>query len=69
MKYAHIISIGFTLTEVFAESVFLNKKEAIKALKENGFKFSKNDECYINTKYSLTQCAKIEKIELNKINL
>ncbi len=68
MKNVYIISIGFSTTEISSQSVYLTKKDAIKALKENMFKWSKSDNCFINTFYSLTQCAIIEKIKLNEFN-
>lgn len=68
MKNVYVISIGFTTTEINAQSVYLTKKDAIKALRENMFKWSKLDNCFINNFYSLTQCAIIEKFKLNEFN-
>ena len=68
MKKIYVISIGFTLTEIFAQSVFSTKKEAVKALRENKYKWSKDDNCFVCTHYHLTRCAKIESFILNEFN-
>lgn len=68
MENIYVINIGFTLTEIFAQSVFVLKKDAIKALKDNKYEWSKSDRCFVNIDYPLTQCATIEKFKLNEFN-
>ena len=65
MKTIYIIEVGEYDSSVYTYAVFDSKNKAIKALKENGYKWMRN--CYIkDIEHSHLRCAKIGAFELNE---